>query len=194
MCCLNDPHSIASEERIIIANKASSSSPSKNMIWYPYTTVVQSKLLYRLLHFLYHFIPAGLADVILLFKGSKLNVKRIYAKVYFFLEQYRYFMENTWIFSEDNMQSVYSKMTPADHEYFPTQITSQEIAETYFFDVWDGIKTYVLKETDEDAVEARRKYKILKAVYYLLWGSIYSCIGYFVYSKIIELYGTSAKA
>jgi alcohol-forming fatty acyl-CoA reductase len=178
----------------MIGNKALSESPSKNMIWYPHTTVVQSKLLYRLLHFLYHFIPAALADVVLHFKGSKLNVKHIYAKVYLFIEQYRYFMENTWTFSEDNMQSVYSKMTPADHEYFPTQITSHEMAVNYAVDGLMGFKTYVLKETDEDAVEARRKYKVLKAVYYLMWGSIYSCIGYYVYFKTNELYGTAAKA
>jgi hypothetical protein len=45
----------------------------------------------------------------------------------------------------------------------------------------------VLKETDEDAVEALRKYRILKAVYYFLWGSIYSGIGYFVYFKAKDL-------
>jgi alcohol-forming fatty acyl-CoA reductase len=164
------------------------------MIWYPNTTIVQSRLMYRLLHFLYHFIPAALADVILHFKGSKLNLKHIYAKVYLFIEQYRYFMENTWNFSEDNMQSVYSKMTAADHEYFPTQITTHEVAIHYSLGLLKGTKKYVLKETDEDAVEARKKYKTLKTVYYLMWGSIYSCIGYFVYHKMNELYGTAAKA
>ena len=158
--------------------------PSKNMVWFPAPRMITSEFVFKILHFLCHFVPAAIVDIILYFKGSKLNMKSICTKVYLHADLYRYFIENNRKFNDLNMKEVCSRMSKDDLEYFPMKIPGRSAAEKYAVDFANGLRKFVLKETDEDLVEARKKYKILKLIYYLLWSAIYSAIGYFIYCKV----------
>jgi alcohol-forming fatty acyl-CoA reductase len=159
--------------------------PIKKAIWKPHLTVTKSKIFYKLLYFFYHYVPAFFVDIILHFKGSKISVMKIYSKVYFYMGLYAYFIEHTWNFSNENMQKVHLKMTKKDHQEFPCTVTTEDYA-PYVGDILDGIRKYFFKETDSDLAGARRKYKILKVLFYVLWGVIYLCLAYYLFPYIVS--------
>lgn len=155
------------------------------MIWFPHLTLTTSKILYKLLFFLYHYVPAFLADIVLYFKGSTLSAMKIYSKIYYHLGLYEYFMKNHWEFSDENMKKVHSKMSQTDHDIFPCEVRrSPEEAEKYALDSYLGLKKFILKDTDEDLDQARRKYMIIKIAYHLLWATIYGSLTYCLLSKV----------
>lgn len=154
------------------------------MAWLPRAKITSSRLKYKFLYFLYHYVPAFFADIVLTCKGSKLSVMKIYSKIYYHVGLYEYFISHSWKFSNENIQKVYAKMSEKDQEEFPTQAFNHEDALKYSVDSYNGLRKYIMKETETDLVEARRKYKIFKIIDRVLWATIYLSVAYYIYSKM----------
>lgn len=149
------------------------------MVWYPNLTIVYSKFMFKLLFFLYHYVPAFFADIVLRFKGSKLSVVKIYSKIYYYIGLYNYFTDHSWVFSNDNMKQIFSRMSEEDHEEFPCTATADDFA-PYVSNNMNGLRKYFFKETDEDLTAARRKYLCFKIVNNVIWGCLYTYVAYFL--------------
>lgn len=168
--------------------KLSSKFPYRTAIWIPHTTITTSKFVFRLLFLLYHFVPAFFIDIILYLKGSKISAMKIYSKVYYHLGLYEYFMGRNWKFPDENMQKVYSAMSDKDHESFPTQIVNREEAERYTVNSYHGVRKYLLKESEDDMIAARRKHLAFKIVHHLFWWTVYCGFAYYSFSKVKNVF------
>lgn len=158
--------------------------PFKRMVWIPRLVIASSKLKFKVLFFLYHYIPAFFADIVLTLRGSKLSAIKIYSKIYYHFGLYEYFMSHNWKFSNKNMQEVYSMMSEKEAEEFPMQILNRDDAKKYSKEFVHGSRKYIMKETDKDLVEARRKYKIFKVLDFVFWMTVYVSVTYYIYSKM----------
>lgn len=128
--------------------------------------------MYKLLFFFYHYVPAFFADIILRCRGSKLRIVKIYTKVFYYLDVYNFYVERKWKFSNTNLKQIFSKMSEKDHHEFPCTAI-EEAAIPFIKMSYIGLRKHFLKETDKDMLEGRRRYIVLKTVYYILWGAIY---------------------
>ena len=145
------------------------------MVWYPRMVNTDSRFFYKLFFFLFHYFPAFFIDIVLKLKGSQMRLVKIYNKTYSHLDSYNYFFGNEWKFSILNMKKLYSKMSDQDHFDFPCVGTEKE---------WDsmlaksciGARLHLLQDPVETLPNARRKYAIMRAFYYLLWTVFYAIL------------------
>ena len=160
------------------------------MIWWPHLKTMTCAPGYKLLFFIYHIIPAYIANIILRFHGSKLNVVNIYRKIYLQIGSYEYFMSKNFTFPYQKMQTVYSRMSNPDQIFFPTQIFSHDAVHQYITDDFNGLKKYILKETDQEISNiSSRRIKVLKLVYYTIWSIIYFFSAYYFLSILQRFFG-----
>jgi Male sterility protein len=109
---------------------------------------------------------------------------KIYSKIFYHLGLYEYFMEHTWNFSNNNMQKVHSMMSQKDLKDFPLFSPETGFYEKYSLDSYHGIRKYLLKESDEDLIDARKKYRIFKFSYRFLWTAVYCGLAFSAFSHI----------
>lgn len=150
------------------------------MIWKPNISMATSHLQYKLLYFLYHYVPAFFIDIGLRLSGSKLRLMKVYSKIYYHLQFFSYFGCSTWKFSDTNMQQLYSFMSPDDHHHFPCTLTVDDYA-SHIQTTADGIRKFFFKDTDADSLAAQRKYQFLRKLHYILLLIIYSTLAYILY-------------
>lgn len=145
----------------------------------PTLSMIASRIEYKLLFLLYHYVPAFFIDIGLLLSGSKLRLMKIYSKIYYHLQFIIFFMGSTWKFSDENMQKMYSSMSEDDLKDFPCTLTTQY--EQHSLNAAEGLRKYFFKESDEDLPKAQRKYKILRVVHFVFLCLIYSSLIYLFY-------------
>lgn len=154
--------------------------PLAKMIWLPKMTVCSSQLMFRLLFFLYQYVPAFFIDIILHFKGSTFRLVPLYSKIFYYEKLLTYFAERTWKFHDDNRMKLEQAMSKTDELDFPFRIDPVEFQSMYESCTM-GLSKYFFKETEEDLEMARRKYKILYIVYHSIFAVFYSCCFYLFY-------------
>jgi alcohol-forming fatty acyl-CoA reductase len=163
--------------------KVTKTYPIKHMMWYPKCTTTSSQTYFRFLYFLYHFVPAFFIDIVLRFKGSKYRLVSIYSKIYFQTQMLSYFAERMWKFNDDNKLKVYQLMSPEDLQLFPCHARNDEYEKMYD-ETLIGFSKYVFKQTEEDLLEARRKYKILYVAHHLFLAVLYCGLLFIAYHAL----------
>lgn len=166
--------------------------PTTKMIWYPTINATSSDFMFRVLFFLYHYVPALFYDIVLKVQGSKIRLIDIYSKVWFQFQLLNYFINFSWTFKDARMQKLYAAMDKKDHEDFPVIITPDD-CEAHCHSGVNGLRKYFFKETDADLHVARRKYKIFKILHYSLKGIIYATLLYFGQYFIYNAYSQITK-
>ncbi|CRL06955.1 CLUMA_CG019944, isoform A [Clunio marinus] len=160
---------------------------SKKMMWPQSFTITSSTFLYRILFVLYHYLPAFFVDIILFLKGSKIRLVRVYSKIYYYFELYDYFQSKTWNFHNTNAMKVLSLISENDLKEFPC-VSKKEDYEAVFSNTLNGVRRFILKENDEDLIEARKRYFYLSYFRYIFLGILYGTLAYFSYENVIKLF------
>lgn len=160
--------------------------PLSKMIWLPKMTVTSSQLMFRLLFFLYQYVPAFFIDIILHFKGSTFRLVPLYSKIFYYEKLLTYFAERTWKFHDDNRMKLDQAMSKTDHLDFPFRIDPIEF-QTMYESCTMGLSKYFFKETEADLELARRKYKTLYIVYHSIFAVFYCCC-FYLFSRILGGY------
>lgn len=165
-----------------LVRKHSEEYPTRKMLWFPILNETSSKTLYRILFFLYHYVPAFFYDIVLKIQGSKISVINIYSKIWTTGELLDYFMCRHWDFADDNMRYLYDQiMTEKDHHEFPVRFLNDDY-EQLALDLTKGLRKYFFKDNDKDLEIARKKLKIFKILHYLLlfttYGFLILCVDY----------------
>lgn len=154
--------------------------PLKKMMWLPRNTTTSSEFLFRFYFLLYHYVPAFFIDILLSLKGSKMRLMPIYSKIFFHVKLMSYFPGRTWKFYDDNKLEIFQKMTEKDHLDFPCRMDDHDLSSMHENAVI-GIGKYFFRETPEDLIEARKKYKWLNILHYCFLAVVYGICLYVFY-------------
>lgn len=120
----------------------------KKTYYHPDVIIIESFYLFFILHYILHFIPAILGDLLLRIIGRKPVLHKVFKKGTKLVRVIRFFTNGEWIFDTDNVKSLWEKLSENDKKLFNFDITS------FTWDVMlqthcEGGKKFIL-ETDLD--------------------------------------------
>lgn len=173
-----------SEQTLRIVIESAKDFPSTKMVWYPNLKITKTQISFKIWFFILHYLPAFFVDIGLYFMGSKIRLVNIYSKIYKQMQLLTIFTQNSWKFSEKNMQNLHSLMTPEDHENFYCVLKKEDGSDEQIKSAVDGIRKYFFKENEKDLVEARIKYKKLKVLRIVLLLIIFSIMSFLILNKM----------
>lgn len=165
--------------------KSARRHPNKDMLWYPFIKPVKSESLFRFYHFLYHFIPGCIFDVIMWLKKSKARLLPMYSKLFTQMMLVSYFSTQEWKFHDDNKFKLFNSMTEADHSAFPVVTTQQKYKDIYNVITW-SVSKFVFKHTDEEILQSKTKLKKMFALHYSCIALLCSLLIYAFYRVVTE--------
>lgn len=137
-------------------------------MWNPFSRyysyfIVNSKLLFKLLNFIYHTIPAGLMDFVALIIGKRMMYRKAYRKTEKILIIMSYFGTRQWTFQNKNVQSLVEKTKNFQFQRGSMDFDMRNINwPEYFRNYIPGIKRYFLKEDCDDVRALKSSYQWYK--------------------------------
>ncbi|XP_065078984.1 putative fatty acyl-CoA reductase CG5065 [Ochlerotatus camptorhynchus] len=150
-------------------------------LWYPDGSIKSNYYYHMLCVIMFHYLPAYLIDFLMIVLRRKPFMLKIQKRISEGLETLQYYTTKVWIFKNDNMRAMYSRLSEDDREKFYFDMTPVHWP-TYFLNYILGVRQYVLKEPPETLPKAR---KLLKKLYYmdkLVQAMLYLLILWLAYS------------
>lgn len=80
-----------------------------------------------------------------------------YQKMHKFIDILTYFSLQSWTFHDENTRSLVSRLSELDQKLFNFDI-SKLSWDDYFKRHVEGVRRYILKDTDEDSLEKGKKH------------------------------------
>jgi len=152
---------------------------SEKQLWKPNAVIARSKVLFSILFFMYHYLPAYFIDGCLWITGNKMRATKIYKKMKIMMIEMRYFSITDFNFDDRHLKALISSQSDQDKQLFNFDITNIRW-DKYFLNTIYGIKKYVLKDS-EDLTVGQKRYQKIMAAYYMLSTIIYGCLLYLSY-------------
>ncbi|VVC29128.1 Hypothetical protein CINCED_3A024702 [Cinara cedri] len=147
-------------------------------IWIPYVKTTDSRILYNILFFLYHYVPAFLGDIYLWCSGKKTKAVKLYKKLDVMMNEMEFFAFNEFRFDDTRLQELIASQSDTDKNLFNIEI-SNIVWEDYFLKSIIGFKRYILKENG-CSPKAVQRYKKLWIAYYTLKTVYYGFLIYLI--------------
>ncbi|KAJ8728682.1 hypothetical protein PYW07_006378 [Mythimna separata] len=133
---------------------------SPKILWYCYGFRTNNPVMYWLLTWFLHYIPGYLADAVADILGVRPKgvprLVNIYKRVDHMLGVYHYFMNNSWNLRDDNLQSMVSRLSPADKAIYMCDLRQMTI-EDYLKAVCVGVRRFIIKDGLVDSDVGYRK-------------------------------------
>uniref|UniRef100_A0A0A9W6J2 Fatty acyl-CoA reductase n=2 Tax=Lygus hesperus TaxID=30085 RepID=A0A0A9W6J2_LYGHE len=130
--------------------------PSDKAVWCPGLILLKSKLLYSLVSFIYHIIPAFLVDMCLLICHRRPRALKLSRKVSKFLHLISDFSCKSWRFSNDNLTALWKGLSPTDKVLFDFDLEKIDWKEMITVKV-RGVRKYLLKEHERTIPSAQKR-------------------------------------
>jgi fatty acyl-CoA reductase len=146
--------------------------PTVKAMWYPTLIMNASMLLHKFTILILHYLPAFLLDLAFIVSGKKLRLVDQYKKIGVFTDILEYFSTREWIFSNDNVQYLWSNLNDYDKTLFPFNIKQMhwdEYLDTYH----QGILTFLLKEGSDILPAAKKRLRGLYICHMIFKGAVY---------------------
>ncbi|XP_015598050.1 fatty acyl-CoA reductase wat [Cephus cinctus] len=138
-----------------------SENPSIKMVWDCFIITTSNYWLWLFLEIFLHFIPAIIADVVLLTRGKKPMAVNGYFKIVRYFGIVRYFLNGIWRIHVTEMQKLWDRLKPHDKKKFHCDL--REIDWMYFSSLyWNGLRVYILKEPMDTVPIARKRFARLR--------------------------------
>ncbi|XP_049545191.1 fatty acyl-CoA reductase wat-like [Anopheles darlingi] len=134
--------------------------PLSNVLWAPGGTSTTNKYLFYLLFFFIQIIPAILIDTLCRITGRKPFMLKLNRKIFDAQVSLRYFMNNEWLFINNNFKQLQQLLRDDDKRCFSTEYFIDGTMEYYERAILGG-RRYLMKEPDETIPAAVKKYKRL---------------------------------
>lgn len=135
--------------------------------------IVNSKVLFKILNFIYHTIPASLMDFVALIIGKRMMYRKAYRKTEKILIIMSYFGTRQWIFQNKNVQSLVEKTKHFEFQRGSMDFDMRNINwSEYFRNYIPGIKRYFLKEDCADVGALKSSYQWYKYLNWFCWTDI----------------------
>ncbi|KAJ8706260.1 hypothetical protein PYW08_010886 [Mythimna loreyi] len=137
----------------VMRTKCSQEFMTPKAVWYCSLIETKNKLLYWILTWLLHYIPAYILDgvcAVLPIKPKEIpSFVKIYSKIDKMSYVYRYFLTNSWDFKDDNVRNMIEKMSDVDKVIFNCDLST--ICFLDFIRSWTiGLKKYIIKDGLKD--------------------------------------------
>jgi len=153
---------------------------SAKEVWNPSVTITTSDTLYALLFFLYHYVPAFIADTYLWMAGKKPRVVKLYKKVDAMIKEFKYFSTSKFTFDDKNVKSLILSQSSRDRKLFNMDLSDINWADCHL-ECIIGIKRYMLNEP-ENSTEGQKRHQKIMVIYYIFNTLLYGCIFYLAYA------------
>ncbi|XP_057664834.1 fatty acyl-CoA reductase wat-like [Diorhabda carinulata] len=151
-----------------LSTKHATQIPSEKVIWHSYFRMIQNKWLFLIASFLLHTIPAHVVDFIAVCVGKKPMLVKGYAKINKFADVLSYFCQRQWVFTNNNIQSLWQRLNKRDKELFEFSMKLLDW-DLYFYTYTRGGRLYILEDPLETIPKGKIKYiKMLCAHYALM--------------------------
>ncbi|XP_041971169.1 fatty acyl-CoA reductase wat-like isoform X2 [Aricia agestis] len=154
--------------------------PPANAIWYYSLILTNSKILYELLFFFLHWVPAYIVDGIAILLGKKPMLRSTYTKLEKYLNVLSYFGKRDWVFHNDGTRSLIHEMNETDRQVFDFDISKLDW-NRYAVNYMSGVRLYVIKESVDTIDEGIRKQRWLKLAHYFVLTVLVVMMLQFVY-------------
>ncbi|XP_054264570.1 fatty acyl-CoA reductase wat-like isoform X1 [Macrosteles quadrilineatus] len=130
--------------------------PFDRSIWYTSAFYTENYYIYIFFWYLLHRIPGYCFDKLAELTGNTPGLTKIYKKVQALKEQTDYFSLQEWVFKNDNVMEMLSKLSEEDKKIFYFDVRDIDFKECLLVSKM-GCKYYYLKEKIEDIPAAIRK-------------------------------------
>ncbi|KAI5640421.1 male sterility protein domain-containing protein [Phthorimaea operculella] len=172
--------------------------PTPKAVYYIFDTITNNNLVHFVLSWLWHFIPAYIADVILRIMGKTPMVVKLCNKMATLTKVLSFFTMNTWIMKDDNLQKMYSSLNETDKLIFSCDI-SRIKWEDFLFAWGLGCRKYILKDGLQGSEAAAKKQSKLRLLHYFVVCPIYFyclykvaalvfMLAYYVISTVLSIF------
>ncbi|XP_058823561.1 putative fatty acyl-CoA reductase CG5065 [Topomyia yanbarensis] len=132
-------------------------------LWYPDGSIKSNYYYHMLCVILFHYLPAYIIDFLMVVLRRKPFMVKVQKKITQGLEILQYYTTKVWVFKNDNMLAMYSRLSEQDREKFYFDMSHVHWP-TYFLNYILGVRQFVLKEPPETLPKARR---LLRKLYIL---------------------------
>ncbi|XP_066152625.1 fatty acyl-CoA reductase wat-like [Euwallacea fornicatus] len=166
--------------------------PFKKIVWKPILFIVDNKWLYMGMRFLLHKIPAYLFDYFLAISGRKPQMKKLYVKLDKVTRVFHYFLTQEWTIKNNNLQSLWQKLTPSDRETYNFDLTKID-ADQYYRNMMIGLKKYTLKEDMSRAQYHKAKFQRMQLLHDIFKYIIIVLISHLVLRKLLPRWISRVK-
>ncbi|KAJ8956296.1 hypothetical protein NQ318_015032 [Aromia moschata] len=132
--------------------------PTVNSVWITSVTLTKNPVIYWILKFLYHILPAIVFDGAAVLTGNKPRALRMYKRIHRLSNILAYFSVRQWRFHNDNTVGLWKKLNETDRALFPLSMMTVHWM-LYFREYVKGLRFYLLKDPDSTLEIARRRNK-----------------------------------
>ncbi|XP_033219426.1 fatty acyl-CoA reductase wat-like isoform X2 [Belonocnema kinseyi] len=154
-------------------------------VYYPYYFFIKSARLFTFLHFILHFLPAILGDVVLRISGRKPILHKVFKKGNKFIKVTKFFTLWNWTFESKMVQSMWNKLSEADKRLIPFDLTHIDW-EDFTVQAWQGTLTYALKDY-ASSEERFNKFKRLQKIHRTIQILVAAIIIWFIWKLYLVL-------
>ncbi|KAJ2943417.1 hypothetical protein O0L34_g12226 [Tuta absoluta] len=146
--------------------------PTPKANYFIFFTTTDNQLVYLVLSWLWHCIPAYVADVVLRIMGKTPIAFKLYNKMATHTKVLSFFTTNVWLMKDENLQEMYSNLNATDKQIFNCDISNIKWED--FLLSWAlGCRKYVVKDGLQGTEGALKKQFKLKFLHYCVVCPIY---------------------
>jgi len=135
-------------------------NPYESIFWYPGGSYKENYYVNRIFQLWFHYGPAHLVDFIYRLMGRKPFLVKISTLMQKSTKALEPFTTNSWEWSHDNMDKLWSELSQEDKEIFGFDIRDLDWVD-YLEAYVQGIRTYLFKEDPSTLPASRRHLNIL---------------------------------
>lgn len=146
------------DELKIMSSKYGIQYPSCKAIWYYSFRNNKHKFIHLFYVYFLHLLPALIIDAVTLCVGKQPRLLKAYKKIHKFMNVLKYFSTQHWDFTNDNVNTMHSKLTDDDRKRFFFDIKSI-VWDTYFQTYLKGIRIHLIKDSLDTLPMARVKWQ-----------------------------------
>ncbi|CAD6995096.1 unnamed protein product, partial [Ceratitis capitata] len=137
------------------------------MLWFPFLITVGQKWLYYVLTFFYHTIPGYLIDFVLVLKGKKKRLTKLYRSIHRQTGAMEYFIITEFKFTMDNTKALWNSLSAKDKEIFNFDLRLINWKEYLQYSLW-GMRLYLGREGPDTLPRAQIMHRRFKILHYFV--------------------------
>lgn len=131
--------------------------PFSSAIWYLSFHMHKTAMMHKIYVIFLHILPAMLIDSLALCVGQRPQLLKVYKKIHKFADVISFFATNEWMFTNNNIQRLWSRLTDRDRDMFDFNMKTMDWVE-YSHHYISGMRKYLLKDDMSTVEAARRKW------------------------------------
>ncbi|XP_055714402.1 fatty acyl-CoA reductase wat-like [Phlebotomus papatasi] len=160
--------------------------PILKSIWYTVFTTTDSEMIFSLLWFLYHTLPAIFVDLLLRLVGKRPKMVEIYKKIKKYSDVIFFFTHMKFTFSSSNMEALWRRLEPKDRVLFNFDMNNLNW-DGYIRSSVIGIRQYLMKDPLSTVPAAIKRQKRFKILHYSLIYTIYGLLTLLLATLLLKL-------